>query len=195
MAPNMSPAIEVTMSIERLGRTPTASSFIVARKPWPICSSTSGDIDAVPPLSPMRRKSSLGERVAVDIGDVVAEQAAARQLHDRLVVPQRPSPTWTVRRRPRARARRKSSSVMSRVVNCGPRAAKAMVRSWSSKRNECGAPARRRRSSRGACSAGPIRHWRCRSRRRRGCRNPSSRGRPRRHDRACCCCATSRRAW
>lgn len=45
------------MSMERLGRTPTASSFMVAGKPWPICSSTSGDSEAVPPLSPMRRKS------------------------------------------------------------------------------------------------------------------------------------------
>ncbi len=53
IALNMSQGTVVTTSIEMLGRTPASSSLSAGGRPWPICISSSGAIEAVPPVSPM----------------------------------------------------------------------------------------------------------------------------------------------
>ena len=58
MAPNMSAGTVVTTSLEIVGRTPTASMRSAGGRPWPICISSSGAIDAVPPVSPISLNSS-----------------------------------------------------------------------------------------------------------------------------------------
>jgi hypothetical protein len=55
---NMWPELAVQTSIERLGRMPWASRRPVAGQPWPICSSMSGETDAVPPESAIIWSSS-----------------------------------------------------------------------------------------------------------------------------------------
>ena len=58
IVPNMSPPLDEQTSIENVGRMPCASSRPVAGQPWPICISTSGATDAVPPDSAIRSSSS-----------------------------------------------------------------------------------------------------------------------------------------
>lgn len=58
MAPNMSEPIEVTTSIEIVGRIPAFSAPQVATGPWPMFISTSGDIETKPPLPAISLNSS-----------------------------------------------------------------------------------------------------------------------------------------
>jgi hypothetical protein len=55
---NMSPGTVVTTSMLRLGRSPYSIDFITGGQPWPICTSTCGAIETVPPLSATSRHSS-----------------------------------------------------------------------------------------------------------------------------------------
>ena len=48
---NMSPGTVVTTSIDRLGRSPNWRALLTGGHPWPICSSTCGAIEMVPPVS------------------------------------------------------------------------------------------------------------------------------------------------
>ena len=57
IALNMSPPIDVVTSIEIVGETPASINLSVARGPCPMCCSTSGAIEALPPVSAMRRNS------------------------------------------------------------------------------------------------------------------------------------------
>jgi hypothetical protein len=58
IAPNMWPPFEEQTSIEIVGRIPAFSRRPVAGQPWPICSSMSGEQEAVPPDSATIASSS-----------------------------------------------------------------------------------------------------------------------------------------
>ncbi len=54
---NMSPGTVVTTSMEKLGFRPYSMAFITGGQPWPICSSTCGATEMVPPVSATSRHS------------------------------------------------------------------------------------------------------------------------------------------
>ena len=58
IVPYMSPPLELHTSIEKVGRMPALSSRPVAGKPCPICISTSGETEVVPPESAIIFSSS-----------------------------------------------------------------------------------------------------------------------------------------
>ena len=49
IVPNRWPPFDEQTSIDRLGRMPCSSRRPVAGQPWPICSSMSGEIEALTP--------------------------------------------------------------------------------------------------------------------------------------------------
>ena len=132
IVPNMCPPFDAHTSIERLGRMPARSSRPVAGQPCPICSSISGEIDALQPASAIIASSSSASALQwtkVIVGPSIPRSASAAIGRPR---PHSPSPAWQLMRMPSSSASRQSCSVTSSVANWFPRGARQSVTSWSS---------------------------------------------------------------
>ena len=82
IVPNMCPPFEEHTSIDRLGRMPTSSSRPVAGQPCPICSSISGEHDALQPQSAIIFSSSSASELQCTKVMVGSEHALLRKGGD-----------------------------------------------------------------------------------------------------------------
>ena len=111
IVPNMWPPFEQQTSIERLGRMPASRSRPVAGQPWPICSSMSGEIEAVQPASAIIRSSSSASVLQCTNVIVGPSSPCSASCAIGRLLPHSPSPKWQLMRMPSSSASAQSSAV------------------------------------------------------------------------------------